>query len=138
MLPPVQDSYSSEKHYIWIEDMPAYMTIDQSKRVIYIDRNRFPRDLIGTQTFDLTLYDKGGLSTKYRLNIEFYEDLWVAPVVEQQALVQEAPAYTYTGQNVSAYIHSISIYGLMEIRFNASMFTDFNSPGSTPASWTST
>lgn len=34
--------------------------------------------------------------------------------------------YNNSGQNVSAFIHSISVYGLMEVRFNASMNTFFN------------
>jgi hypothetical protein len=62
------------------------------------------------------------------LGIEFYEDLWVAPEANAETgLARKQDEYWYgPGKNVTAYIHSISIYGLMEIRFNASMMTDFN------------
>lgn len=37
-----------------------------------------------------------------------------------------------TFSNVSAYIDSVDIYGLMEIKFNATMFTNFNFSMMTP------
>lgn len=127
VLPPVQDSYATEKHQIWIEDMPPYMTMDPYKRIIYIDANRFPRDQLGVQSFELTLSDKGGLSSSYILNIDFYEYEYVPDEDNGGGLVKKERDYGYgDGKNVSAYIHSISIYGEMEIRFNASMFTEFN------------
>lgn len=36
------------------------------------------------------------------------------------------PDPVHLGPNVTAYIHDIDHYGLMEIRFNATMFTNFN------------
>lgn len=40
---------------------------------------------------------------------------------------KEAVDWEYKGgENVTAYIHSISVFGLMEVRFNASMFDQYN------------
>ena len=54
----------------------------------------------------------------------FYEDFWTyrAPTMEA---APPSGDWDRSG-NVTAYIHDIDIYGLMEIRFNATMFTDFN------------
>lgn len=98
ILPPVQDSYPSEKHTVFIKDIPPWMYLDPYKKIIYVRANDFPRDKLGMMTFDLTLSDKSGLSTKYFLNIDFYEDIWKEPEVSVAGLVQKsAPEYSYNG-----------------------------------------
>ena len=61
------------------------------------------------------------------MKLNLFEDAWVddsGPANDTGAVVDDRRGSP--GGNVTAYIHSISIFGEMEIRFNATMFTDFN------------
>ena len=74
----------------------------------------------------ITVSDQKSAYNEYQLNLNLFEDKWV-PEEKVIQVPETVDVRDLSGRgNVTAYIHSISIFGEMEIRFNATMFTDFN------------
>lgn len=124
-LPPIIDSMANDTFTFVIEDLPPFMVLDQKTRRISIQLDQINSSFITNNTWTVKLRDQKRAEREYKLNIEFFLDYWVAPPVE--VIVPDSRRYRYGPDlNVSAYIHSINIYGLMEIRFNATMFTNIS------------
>lgn len=77
---------------------------------------------LAKKNWPIILTDQKGAFREYNLQLGFFRDLWVADPIKIEPVAFEWDP----SQNLTAYIHDIDIYGLMEIRFNASMFTHFN------------
>lgn len=124
-LPPVIDSVANDTFFISMEDLPPFMFLDSKTRTLSIQLDQISREFITNTTWTVKLKDQKRAVRDYKLTIEFFLDFWVRP--PEVIVVPDRRQYRYGPDlNVTAYIHSIDIYGLMEIRFNATMFTNIS------------
>jgi hypothetical protein len=72
------------------------------------------------------LYDNNGGRNIYQMKFNLFEDRYFPkPVFE----FKEKPSFVprkYSGQNVTSFISSISVFGEMEVEFNGTMNTNFS------------
>ena len=109
-----------------IEGLQPYMTYDKVSRVITLDKFLVPPSALGDSSIKVIISDQKGASNEYVFHINLYEDGWEEEKADTNFTQPVEKERGSPGGNVTAYIHSVSIFGEMEIRFNASMFTNFN------------
>lgn len=98
------------------------MQVDNEKRKLVIYKDKVSDSELASKVWHIILQDQKGDFRTYATSIGFYKDTWV-PYVPAIVPIEKAVDESH---NVTAYIHSISVYGELEVRFNASMFTNFN------------
>jgi len=124
-LPRILDTGVNDTFTLTFEPRLGFMTYEYSTNTITFKLLLMGKSDIVLTKLMIRLSDQKGAETKYEMDLNFYVPKPVFEVVPE--IITPKRIFDFgTGKNVTAFIDKISIFGEVDIEFNATMFNTFN------------
>ena len=119
-LPIIYDLNSNDAWQLSTWPKSKYLTYDETTNALQVDCRLVEQGSLGFNDFMIVI-DSGGQMRKLPFTLNIYQN-GILKVAEK---TEEETSYTQRGR-VTARIQQMSIFGLMEVRFNATLNQEMN------------